>query len=181
MNMKINTTTNIKNRISYLENVLREDIPHPNQATLKDARSFCEYEIKGLFTKIAYNTVKAYLKTSALHLFKIHPYRDNWEYFLALRAECAKVQATETNAKNRPITTDHFDYKLAYANAVWHATMCSNAYLELRRDILAMANAGDDNFDVIKLNKILDRSKSAYRHIVDFSNTSDQPKLHIIR
>ncbi|EPA99386.1 hypothetical protein PG5_01930 [Pseudomonas sp. G5(2012)] len=42
--MKINTTTNIKNRINYLESILREDIPRPNQTILKDARSFCEYE-----------------------------------------------------------------------------------------------------------------------------------------
>jgi hypothetical protein len=179
--MKINTTTNIKNRINYLEKILHEDIPCPNQATLKDARSFCEYEMEGLFTKIAYNTVKAYLKTSALHLFKNHPYRDNWEYFLALRANCSALQATKIDGKNRSIITDHIDYKRAHATAVWHATLCSNAYLELRRDLLALANAGGNNLEILKLNKILDRSNAAYRQVVDLSPPSDQPKLHIIK
>ena len=173
------------NRINWLQDVLDGTV-NSNSVTaaqLKDVNSFCKVEIENLFTPLSYNTLKSHLKTFPNNHFRNHTFNDNWVYFLYLREKTYSLllakdgKTRKTNASATPI-----DYKLANRNSLWHANLCANAYLQLRRDVQGiLRNSSNGELDYKKLEKILNKSWSSYKQIISPETDSPAPSLTIVK
>lgn len=183
--MSLSKLQNATNRINWLQDILNEKKNmHAIEAEqLQDAKSFCSLEIDSLFTALSYNTLKSCLKTAPNDHFRNHTFNDNWSYFLSLREKAySLLLARAGKSKTARASDTPIDYKLAHRNALRHANLCANAYLQLRRDVQGiLKTSGDLELDYKRLEKTLKKSWSTYKQIISSEPDRPIPKLTVVK
>lgn len=183
--MSTGKLSNATNRINWLQDILNGKIKTNTIKAehLRDAKSFCTIEIENLFSVLSYNTLKSCLKRCPNDFFRNHTFNDNWSYFLSLREQAhALLLAKDGKLKIQRASDDPIDYKVANRNAVWHANLCANAYLQLRRDVQGILRSSTNaELDYRKLEKILKKSWSTYKQIIAPESDTPAPSLTIVK
>lgn len=182
----MNKAENAANRFLWLHKVLEGeiDLNKIDPDFLKDAKSFCEMSIEGLFVKISYNTLRSYLVGTSVDKFRMHAYKDNFEYLLDLRRKTRlKLLASRSCNKDAKVKYTESDWKQFYRNALWQSNLCANAYITLRRDVQAILNSktGDDKLDFRRLEKTLIKSDQVYSKIISAEPEPFIPDLKLVK
>lgn len=175
----------VANRISWLHQFLDSEEPIRDgfKEVLKSAKDFCAFSVDGSFGKISYNTLKKVLKEAPLGCFNKHPYSSNLDYFLVLRQGCySKCAAEASEELTRRSDYSASEWRELYRNALWHSSICSEAYISLRRDIqgLLSMNAIDGRLDYKRLEKIIAKSSDSYLKIISAEPEPYSPQLKIV-
>lgn len=185
--MNSSSIKNAQSRFIWLEQLLSSKIiPTPDLIPyLKDLRSFCTLSIPGFFKKISYNTLQnATLdpKTS----FQINTNaRDRWELMKIKREQAYKfLQKTFlAPSPHEDSEPSNKEYKAQIKECLWHATQCSQAYLELYKALKLFLEEDKNEsaeIDRIKLKNIFDKSRITYLDIISPKPSPEPRKFRLL-
>ncbi|WP_133248829.1 hypothetical protein [Pseudomonas sp. CC120222-01a] len=185
--MSNSSIKNAENRFIWLEQLLNSQITLTPDLIpyLKDLRTFCSLKIPGFFTKISYNTLqKATLDPKASYPTNANA-RDRWELMKTRREQAYQLLQKTFQPAPPPQNSksDDRDSKAEIKECLWHATQCSQAYLELYRALKIFvdqpANASTE-IDRITLKNILDKSRITYLNIISSEPSPEPGNLRVI-
>jgi hypothetical protein len=185
--MNDSSIKNAQNRLIWLEQLLSSNIiPAPDLIPyLKDLRSFCTLSIPGFFKKISYNTLQnATLDPKASFQTNTNA-RDRWELMKIKREQAYKF--LQNTFLSQPTSTDPEptvkEYKAEIKECLWHATQCSQAYLELYQALKLFLEEDDyksADIDRIKLKSIFDKSRITYLNIISPKPSPEPRKFRLL-
>lgn len=190
--MNNSSILNAQNRFSWLDQLLNSNITPTAELIpyLKDLRSFCNLSVPGFFKKISYNTLQnATLNPKTTYTLNTNS-RDRWELMKNKREQAYRflLESFPPISIKEEIEPSPSEYRAQIRECLWHATQCSQAYLELFRDLKNFLDTTDNNssnIDAIKLKNIFDKSRIRYLDIISSSSapetlTPEPAKLRLI-
>lgn len=183
--MSSSSIKNAQNRFSWLEQLLASKIPPTPELLphLKDLRTFCALSIPGFFSKISYNT----LQSATLDPKNTYPIntnaRDRWELMKIKREQAYHLVQRAYPVSPTPKEPNERDYKAEVKECLWHASQCSQAYLELYRSLKHFLESSDrmePEIDRITLKNIFDKSRITYLNIISSDPSPEPGKFRVI-
>ncbi|MEB0123964.1 hypothetical protein QN391_25260 [Pseudomonas sp. CCI1.2] len=129
--MKNSSLENLDRRCAWIEEVVRGtiDITAEQENHLKTMKDFSKLEIKTLFAKISYNTLKTAAIRSKLHALPMYSFPNKWMYLLHMRGEA--YQNILEKRRNFIPTRKKIDADELEKQAMLHAHICSTAYFDI--------------------------------------------------
>lgn len=175
--MKNTTEHNLEARIHWLLKIIMHEISlSPSEVSiLSDLRTFLSSEIKGLFTRKAYNTIKTYAVENR-SIATPHHHPNTWEYLKELRTQAYQ----ETMAQER-LAEGEKNIKNLENTALLEAHLCGMAYFEVYEFLRSLLKEPSlTNLIEAKIKNFLSISQAKYEHITSH-HSREAGTLHVIR